>query len=39
MLWDPLASSLSLSLDALTLETSAVDLHLGNMVFKFYQVC
>jgi len=38
VLWDPLTSSLRVSLDLLTLETSAVDLHLGNMVFKFNQV-
>jgi len=38
VLWDPVTSSLCVSLDLLTLETSAVNLHLGNMVFKFNQV-
>jgi hypothetical protein len=38
MLWNPLTSSPCVSLDLLTMEISAVDLHLGNMVFKFNQV-
>lgn len=37
-IWDPLTSSLCVSLNLLTLETSAVDLYLGNMIFKFNQV-
>jgi hypothetical protein len=33
-----LGSPYKFSLDLLTLETTAVDLYLGNMLFKFNQV-